>query len=533
MSPIVSRLQRQGYAIRTVDVDRNAALAQRYGITSIPAFVLIVNGQERTRYVGSMSEHQLRRLAMQIPSGPSRPTQVAVAASRANPASVAVTSPETPASSKAAVPKSTALPRTDTASDHEETAKAEQPKSRIHFPFFGRKKTETAPAALASAGSAATSTPPIIRAKYDNQNSIARNQPADRPLASCTRIRVKDSAGINYGSGTIIDSRAGRTLVLTCGHIFREFAKNSIIEVDVFVAGRSETFVGELLQFDLDADVGLLAIPTAEPLAMSAVALRNSALVQGQLVFSIGCGGGERPSKQQHRVTAINRYLGPDNIECTGVPVRGRSGGGLFNSAGQVVGVCFAADERDQRGLYVGLPAIHNLLKRSGYSHLYRSSPGHDEATPPTPPTPIAREAFESSPPFAEQQSPPFAEAPHVVATSTRTANPGSNSQAADIARIRSALAKPGESEVVCIVRPLGNPRAVSRVVIINRASAKFVADLTSEVEAQAKPTSKVVPYPRSSGRSPASAAVIPVSTPASSVQRYRRSAASRSIRSH
>lgn len=49
------------------------------------------------------------------------------------------------------------------------------------------------------------------------------------------------------------------------------------------------------------------------------------------------------------------------------------------------------------------------------------------------------------------------------------------------------------ESEVVCIIRPLNNPRGASRVVIINRASTKFLSQLSGELEQQAKPTSAVV----------------------------------------
>jgi hypothetical protein len=49
------------------------------------------------------------------------------------------------------------------------------------------------------------------------------------------------------------------------------------------------------------------------------------------------------------------------------------------------------------------------------------------------------------------------------------------------------------ESEVVCIIRPLNNPRGASRVVIINRASTKFLSQLSGELEQQAKPTSAIV----------------------------------------
>ena len=53
-------------------------------------------------------------------------------------------------------------------------------------------------------------------------------------------------------------------------------------------------------------------------------------------------------------------------------------------------------------------------------------------------------------------------------------------------AAVQAALAGASGAEVVCIIRSADNPRAASRVVIINRASRKFVADLLGEVDAQA-----------------------------------------------
>ena len=58
------------------------------------------------------------------------------------------------------------------------------------------------------------------------------------------------------------------------------------------------------------------------------------------------------------------------------------------------------------------------------------------------------------------------------------------------VERVKAALAGAAGAEVVCIIRSTDNPRAASRVVIINRASRKFVADLLGEVDVQARPTS-------------------------------------------
>jgi hypothetical protein len=58
------------------------------------------------------------------------------------------------------------------------------------------------------------------------------------------------------------------------------------------------------------------------------------------------------------------------------------------------------------------------------------------------------------------------------------------------VAEIQAALSAAAGAEVVCIIRSTSDPRAASRVVIINRASRKFVADLLGEVEGGARRTS-------------------------------------------
>jgi hypothetical protein len=58
------------------------------------------------------------------------------------------------------------------------------------------------------------------------------------------------------------------------------------------------------------------------------------------------------------------------------------------------------------------------------------------------------------------------------------------------VAEIQAALSAAAGAEVVCIIRSTSDPRAASRVVIINRASRKFVADLLGEVEGGPRRTS-------------------------------------------
>jgi hypothetical protein len=282
-----------------------------------------------------------------------------------------------------------------------------------------------------------------------------------------------------------------------------------------------------VLRYDLEADVGVLRIPTTRELPVAAIAGLSAAATVGQHVFSIGCSGGDRPTKLQHRVTALNRYLGPDNVECTGVPIQGRSGGGLFDVDGRLIGVCIAADQRDQRGLYAGLKPIHELLDQLKLSYLYPRSEArpvseslaaselateslavsHDET-----PTTRTRSVAQTGPVFDDEPadddstgtSSPFSAMARIA--DARTLEEEAQAIASQLAKANATAASStelagefdphGESEVVCIIRPLNNPRAASRVVIINRASSKFLSQLSGELSQQARPTSAIVKKP-------------------------------------
>lgn len=60
--PVYQELRNAGYPIRKVDVDSNPSLAQKYGIRSIPQFVYVVNGHEKSRISGGASASRIKRL---------------------------------------------------------------------------------------------------------------------------------------------------------------------------------------------------------------------------------------------------------------------------------------------------------------------------------------------------------------------------------------------------------------------------------------------------------------------------------------
>ena len=210
------------------------------------------------------------------------------------------------------------------------------------------------------------------------------------------------------------------------------------------------------------------------------IAPEGTQIPPGTAVTTVGCNRGENPSAIESRVTANNRYQGPPNTEVAGAPVEGRSGGGLFNDAGQLVGVCFAADHEEDEGLYAGLKSVHELLDSRQLSDVYQGSSPSMTTAGQTEVRPALRTAGTFSVRGQQPQLPshPLESAP----SSSQTGGVLSLSEQAALEEIRQ---RGTDSEVICIIRPR-DPGGKSEVITLPNASGAFVEALTKEPGAAA-----------------------------------------------
>jgi hypothetical protein len=469
-------LAAQGQSVRKVDIDQDKALAARFGVTSIPCFVMLVDGQEVDRVVGGTSRGRLEQMLQLAsrsrssqPSGPS--------AAMGGPGNFAG-GPPSAFMPPAAMPPGPAM-------------RGQSPDAGM--PGAGRPSTFAPDAATQgvplpgqlSQQPLVTADPTVGQGPHREAlaaagDAIARNnQAAEKCLASSVRLKVEDSAGNSVGSGTIIDARAGEALVLTCGHIFRESKGNGNIFIDLFGPGSPKRVPGQLIGYDLKRDVGLVTFRPGVHVIVAKVAPTDYMVKRGDAVVSVGCDNGREPSARVSHVASTDKYAPAPNIQVVGQPVEGRSGGGLFTAEGLVIGVCNAADPADNEGLYAGIGAIHGELTRKGLTEMIAA------------PTALPSRELPAMAQVMPAAGRPGA-VPRVVPTSAddpRGTLAGPMGEAPLTAAERSLLEKirsgAGDAEVVCIVRPLTDPHAMSEIVVVDHASPELLRQLSLEGHAQ------------------------------------------------
>jgi thiol-disulfide isomerase/thioredoxin len=403
MKPTLRQLEHERVPVRYVDVTEEVDFARRHGVRQTPTFVVWSAGKELTRLVGMQSADALRQALATNPSGPLFQTGASV-----------------------------------------------DPRSML----------STAPGRTLAASPAAKQ-PPI-----EAMPSRSLADAVQRARAATVRLRVQEGKGFGVGTGTIIDRHGEEALVLTCGHLFRETKLEANIEVDLFVGGQVQTVPGQVIDYDAeDRDIALVVIRPGFDVQPVQIANLSTPPQTGQSVFSFGCDRGDDPSRRDTRITGVNKYnqhIKASNIEIAGAPIDGRSGGGLFNERGQLIGVCNAADYKGDVGIYTGPGSIRWQLDRIGLAHLYRgeASAVAAAAEQPAPPQPPALTA--PAPP----QPAPRHRGEAAIEPQTQLASLNSPG---------SPAAQPSGGEAMLVIVPDANRPGGKRVITIAKPTPELL----------------------------------------------------------
>lgn len=477
MRPVIQRLAAEGYAVRQVDASSQPQAADQYRVDQFPTFLVFVDGREYARLVGGTTHEQLVQMIHKATA-------------------IAAQTPSTPLQNTAA-PLSLVGNAPETAN-----------------PFAQMQQPQPQPGRVTTLASAAQQPVPTTVASHVANPFAAQSSPAvsapqppqaiggSGPLVNSTvRLTIADAEGQSTGTGTVIDSRSGKALVLTCGHLFRESKGQGAVQITMFRAGPNGaepagSAQGQVIDFDLDRDLALLVFETSgQQVAVTPIAPRQTQLIAEAPVTSVGCGHGENPTPWESRITAVNRYQGHPNVEVARAPEEGRSGGGLFNASGELIGVCFAADPQGNEGLYASIDSIYQKLdalqltatlqtpaNNAGQAQSLAAAPApmavpaQQLAAAPSPaPAPFeVRGQNASVPPSSEpSHSTPFG--PTVAAAPMQPAAVDAGSLSTDErAAIQEMGRRGGDSEVIMIIRSKDGSRE-TEILKLDAASPEFI----------------------------------------------------------
>jgi thiol-disulfide isomerase/thioredoxin len=344
MVPVLQRMQKDRFPVRQIDISEEPELARRFNVDRVPTLVLMVQGKEAKRFIGLTDEAELRdqmnRAARRLAETRER-TDVAAA--------------ELPLGLAA---------KSDTdeaAAEPEVTAEAPaESKPSIKDVFRGFLGGVTKPTAMQF---------PTLRAQSPE---AAPTEMDGLLIAEAATVRVK-VAGVSekdgkkiqdVGTGTIVYSAAGQAIILTCAHVFMDMStKEAKIEVEVFENGKPLSYPASLIGGDHNSDLAFLKIQSTKIMPTVRLTAAGPSVAKNQNLVSFGCNGGADPTLLKTKIVDINRYNGPANLVCSVDPQSGRSGGGLFDANGALVGVCSCADRKLKEGLYMAHAPIMELVK--------------------------------------------------------------------------------------------------------------------------------------------------------------------------
>lgn len=364
VKPLLAELQRKNYPIRRVDAQNPAdqELYARYNITTMPSYVILLDGEEADRFISQgegigllkpqllrMFDQTYEKMKRTAPAAPAEPIPTPMAQTAAEP-----------------VPPTAAI--------------------------LPGMPTEPLAAGLANEP---TSLPTAIETAEMDAGL----------MAATVRIRAGNGTGTDCGTGTLIHSNTnnGTTegLVLTCGHLFREGEGKGPIEVELFdpATGRPTKVIGECVWYDDDLDIGFVGVPLPGPVKAARMVPPGYLTKTADPLVSVGCTGGETPTLWKHTVVSTDsKFHQPKQadsanqpfyyIEVNNAPKQGRSGGGLFTRGDDgeyyLVGLCNAGDPETNEGYFLPSSVIYRQLLSNRnlafvYEDLLRAQSGQPE----------------------------------------------------------------------------------------------------------------------------------------------------------
>lgn len=185
-----------------------------------------------------------------------------------------------------------------------------------------------------------------------------------KPSETWYTVRVDNGHG--SGTGTVIAAEKGHSFILTNAHVCEQASNTINVEHEghsyhaTYVYGSSVDHPGpgmikvngpDLCIIRIDVELDTVIVATASPSV-------------GDKVFQRGFGGGVHTADTRTGEVSRGRFLSDDMIT-TAVPIPGDSGSGIFNEAGELIGVCWGTG--GDYGIAVDLKLVHSFVLDSRF----------------------------------------------------------------------------------------------------------------------------------------------------------------------
>lgn len=227
---------------------------------------------------------------------------------------------------------------------------------------------------------------------YENRtvlsSSFSPEEQRDPKYFPLLSMSVKINVSGASGSGTIcdFDKDSGFAHVISCGHLWsgdkkydpkeaRPKAKIVVWYKNSEKLAAPESFEAEVLFWSNERgyDVSLLRFkPDWRPRFASID--RSFKPRQGSVLNSMGCDGGREVARYE---VVFSEYRSPDIITSRNSPRPGRSGGGLINDEGRLVGVCWGTSDVSSGngiGYFTPTSSIEKVFEENGYGWLLKTA---------------------------------------------------------------------------------------------------------------------------------------------------------------
>ena len=331
LRPTIDQLKNKGYPVRTVDIDKNPSLRDRYRITAVPTQVIVdPKGRELVRNTGPRSATELVSLYSKA--------KVQLA-NRAKDAADDAEGDE-------AVAARTGDRGDDDADSDPKGSSAPDPwKTGVRIRIESRH----------SAGF--------------GSGTVVYSTDEEAIILTCAHIFHDDNvrqqhAPAKFPHRIVIDLFDGR-----------------LHGTNPPMLHPTDSLTGQAVDYDFTADVGLIRIRPGRKLPVSPVVPPDWQPREGLKMMTVGCSEGHNATPWTTYITnpSITGLVGKGRyqaIECRHAPKQGRSGGGLYiDDGGQydgyVAGVCDFAEPRGRHGLYAAPRSIHRILDRNRLTVCY------------------------------------------------------------------------------------------------------------------------------------------------------------------